>query len=143
MSQSRIYHLDDAGRRLLVRAVSPSQATSFVARSRFPCRVASQDDLAELLQAGARVYDATDPDAPGIPAAAAPAPAEPIPVVAPSPSVAMAGVASVHDVLRHLAPAAVSAALGVDPAAPGADRSVTHEGVAADAAQSTTAGESA
>jgi hypothetical protein len=118
VSSTRVYHLEDSGRRVLVRAVSSAQATSFVARSRFPCRVATQGDMEAVLSGGGRVHDATDPEA-VLPAVTAPsvAPSEPVSVVAPVASVALVGVSSVDDVLRHLAPAPVAAALGVAPAA--------------------------
>jgi len=109
-SNTRVYHLEDSGRRILVRGVSSAQSISFVARSRFPCRVATLDDMEAVLSAGGRVYDATDPAATLPPIA--PQAAAVVPVGTPTPSVAMNGVSSVDDVLRILAPVPVADAAG-------------------------------
>lgn len=56
---TRIYTVEDSatGQARLVRATHPSHALTHVARTAFKVRVATQDDLTQLLPAGVRVED--------------------------------------------------------------------------------------
>ena len=55
---TRIYCVSDGSTDRLVRAGSRAQAVSHVARSVFASRVATQDDLEQLITAGVRVETA-------------------------------------------------------------------------------------
>lgn len=61
MSKTRIYtvHDEDLDQRVLVRAISASQAVAYVTRPRFAAAVATQDQLVKLLGEGQDVKDAT------------------------------------------------------------------------------------
>ena len=52
---TRIYAVTDGTTTRLVRVLHPSTAVSHVARGTYSVRVATQDDLAELLPAGVAV----------------------------------------------------------------------------------------
>jgi hypothetical protein len=56
---SRLYRVDAGERQRLVRAVNKAQALAHVARTQFAIRVASQDDLCELVAAGVKPEAAT------------------------------------------------------------------------------------
>lgn len=57
---TRIYRVDDGRNDRLVRAASQAQAVRHVA-SGFVVRVATQDDIAELVASGVRVEDPNAP----------------------------------------------------------------------------------
>lgn len=61
---TRIYLISDnlTNTELLVRAPDRHKALRYAVASRFEVKLASQDDLEEMLTAGMRVQRATDPD---------------------------------------------------------------------------------
>jgi hypothetical protein len=65
---TRIYLVTDAadGGCYLIRAISPAQAIKRVTTGRYEAVVASQDDLLEMINLGAKVIDATQVEAPPV-----------------------------------------------------------------------------
>lgn len=55
----RIYVVEDEQTISLVRATSPSQALNHVVKNNYKVRVATTDDVADLMSQGATVDDAT------------------------------------------------------------------------------------
>lgn len=58
-SAGRIYTVTGGSKDRLVRATRPTVALSHVARTAFDVRVATQNDLEQLIAAGVKVEDAT------------------------------------------------------------------------------------
>lgn len=59
----RIYVVESGGERMLIRAANGPQARNHAARSTFAVRLASQEDLVELVSAGVPIENAgADPE---------------------------------------------------------------------------------